>query len=306
MKTKNPSHNRAVGTLKRHKTSASVLLMAGLVGASAHAQTSLEPFSGYTVGTQLPANTPSPTVAGYTGDWTGVDFGTARPQTIAGSLNYLGAGYAAGSGDHIGVLNNTTGGEITSGNSGRMYRLLDSSLAVNSSTVGTLYLSWLFQSGQETGATTYQMLDLYNGSTADANRTFTAGLTMNGGNTGNQYDFGVTEAYTSTGIAANTGVHLFVVKFDFSAANLSDSVTLWLDPTLGAGDPTGGITVSGKNLVWDRLAISDYDGNSANWDEIRWGTSFDAVTIAPVPEPSTLALAGFGGLAMLFLRQRKA
>lgn len=286
---------------------AALALPAALLACiSANAQTSFESFSGYTVGTQLPANTPSPTVAGYTGDWTGVDFGTARAQTIAGSLNYAGAGYAAGTSDHIGVLNNTSGGEIASGNSGRMYRLLDGSLAVDGSTTGTLYLSWLFQDGRETGATTYQMLDLYNGSTADANRTFTAGLTMNGGNTGNQYDFGVDEAYTSTGIAADTGVHLFVVKFDLSAANLSDSVTLWLDPTLGSGDPTGGITVSGKNLAWDRLAISDYDGNSANWDEIRWGTSFDAVTIAPVPEPSTLALAGLGGLALLFLRKRKA
>lgn len=276
-----------------------------LTCVTANAQISLETFSGYTVGTQLPANTPSPTVAGYTGDWTGVDFGTARPQTLAGSLAYGGAGYAAGSGDHIGVLNNTTGGEIVSGNSGRMYRLLDSSLAANSSTVGTVYLSWLFQSGQETGASTYQMLDLYDVNTADANRNFTAGLTQNGGNSGLQYDFGVDEAYTSTGVASDTGVHLFVVKFNFSATALSDSVTVWIDPTLGAGDPSGGITVSGKDITFDRLAISDYEGNSANWDEIRWGTTFDTVTIAPVPEPSSFALGGLGLAALLIFRRKR-
>ncbi len=276
---------------------------------TSHAQlNSAESFSGYTVGSQLPtAPLPSPTVAGYTGDWTGVDFGTARPQAMAGSLAYGGAGYAAGIGGSIGVLFNNTGGEINSGNSGRMYRLLDSSLLVDGATTGTRYLSWLYQSGQETGASTYQMLDLYNTSTADANRTFTAGLTQNGGNSGAQYDFGVNEAYTSTGIAADTAVHLFVVKFDLSATAGADSLTLWLDPTLGAGDPTGGLTVSGQNIAFDRLGFSDYEGNSANWDEVRWGTTFDGVTVTAVPEPSSLALAGLGGLAFLFRsKQRRA
>lgn len=264
-----------------------------LAGMSAQAQQiSSESFSGYTAGTLVPVNTPSPTVPGYTGNWTNVDFGTGWPQTIAGSLIYSGAGYAAATGDHIGVLNDTSGGEITAANSGRMYRLLDSSLAVNGTTSGTLYLSWLFQSGQETGATTYQMLDLYNGDTADAHRTFTAGLTGNGGNSGSEYDFGVNEAYTSTGVGADTGVHLFVVKFDLSATAASDSVTVWIDPVLGAGEPAGGITVSAQDIAFDRLAISDYDGNSANWDEIRWGTTFDSVTsMAPPAAPSVVAEA---------------
>jgi autotransporter-associated beta strand protein len=264
-----------------------------LAGMCAHAQQiSSESFSGYTTGTQVPVNTPSPSVSGYSGDWTAVDFGTGWPQTLAGSLSYSGAGYAAGTGDHIGVLNDTTGGEITEANSGRMYRLLGGALAVTASTTGTRYLSWLFQSGQETGATTYQMLDLYNGDTADAHRTFTAGLTGNGGNSGSEYDFGINEAYTSTGVAADTAVHLFVVKFDLSATAASDSVTVWIDPVLGAGEPAGGITVSAQDIAFDRLAISDYDGNSANWDEIRWGTTFDSVTIAAPPAaPSVMAEA---------------
>jgi hypothetical protein len=271
--------------------------------ASASAQLSVESFNGYTVGSPVTSTTPSPTVAGYTGNWTGIDFGTQWPTVSAGSLNYTGAGYANSTGNHIGVPNDTTGGEITSANSSRMYRLLDSSLAVSGATSGTLYLSWLFQSGQETGATTYQMLDLYNGNTANASRTFTAGLTSNGGLTGNQYDFGVNEAYNSTGVNANTGVHLFVVKFNLSAVAASDSVTLWLDPTLGGtGDPAGGTTVSGQNIAFDRLAISDYDGNSANWSDIRWGTTINSVTA--VPEPSTFALASLGGLALLFRRKQ--
>jgi hypothetical protein len=295
--------------LKPMKSTPMAVLVGSIISAGSitnvSAQlTSAETFSGYTPGVLLPNDTPSPSVSGYTGNWTSVDFGTAWAQAISGSLSYSGAGYAAGSGNHIGVLNDTTGGEITSGNSGRMYRLLDSSLAVTGSTGGTLYLSWLFQSGQETGSTVYQMLDLYNGDTADAHRAFTAGLTGNGGNDGSHYDFGVNEAYTSTGIAADSGVHLFVVKFDLSATAGADSVTLWLDPTLGAGDPTGGLSVSGQNIAFDRLSISDYDGNSANWDEVRWGNTFDSVTTSPVPEPSAFALGGLGAAAMLILRRR--
>lgn len=285
------------------------VLAASLACASARAQlTSSETFSGYTVGTQLPANTPSPAVAGYTGDWTSVDFGNVHPTTTAGSLVYGGAGYAAGVGDHIAVP--TYSGGIAAGNSGRMYRLLDSTTAVTTSTTGTIFLSWLYQSGQEGGATTYQMLDLYNGNTADANRTFTGGLTQNGGNSGNQYDFGVNEAYSNFGVAADTSVHLFVAEFNLSAVAGSDSVTVWLDPTLGAGVPSGGVTVSGQNIAFDRLSISDYastgtTGNSGAWDEIRFGSTFDGVTTAPVPEPTTFALGGLG-LASLLIMRRKA
>ena len=122
--------------------------MAALACVTSHAQLlSSEPFSGYTVGTQVTADMPSPTVAGYTGDGMAVHFGTVHPTTTAGSLAYGGAGYAASIGNHIAVPTYTGG--IAANNSGRMYRLLDSSLAVTSATTGTRYLSFLYQSGQE-------------------------------------------------------------------------------------------------------------------------------------------------------------
>ncbi|MEX1048884.1 MAG: PEP-CTERM sorting domain-containing protein [Akkermansiaceae bacterium] len=257
-----------------------------------------ESFSGYTTG-ELPSTT-SPSVAGYTGNWTDIDFGDAEPAVTTGSLTYGGALYAGSAGDKVTVANNTTGSEINTANSGRVFRLLDSSLTVTDTTAGALYMSFLFQSGQETGPTTYQTLSLFQGNTADASRNFDAGLTTNGGQTGTNYNFGVDNAYTSTGVAANTTVHLFVVKFDLSATAASDSVTVWLDPTLGFGDAAGGTTVSGQNLTWDRLAFSDYEGNSASWDEVRWGTTFNAVTI---PEPSAALLGGLGMLALLRRRR---
>jgi len=276
-----------------------------LAGMSASAQLlSSESFSGYTVGSQL-TSVPAPAVAGYTGDWTSVDFGTVHPTVTAGSLAYNGAGYGVTSGNNIAVPSYSGG--IGANNSGRMYRVLDGTTAVTSSTVGTIYLSWLYQSGQQGGATVYQMLDLYNGNTADANRAFTAGLTQNGGNTGSAYDFGVNEGYHSTGVAADANVHLFVAEFNMVAPG-SDSVTLWLDPTLGAGNPAGGTTITGQTIAFDRLAISDYAstgsiGSSGAWDNIRFGTTFDSVTI--VPEPTTFALIGLGGAALL-IRRRQA
>lgn len=258
-------------------------------------------FSGYTAG-QLPAN-PAPAVTGYTGDWVGVNHGTLRPAVTAGDLTYSNPTYLGSSGNQkVSVPNNTTGGETDAGNSGRAYRLLDSSLTVTASTEGTFYMSFLFQSGQESGATIYQALHLNQGTNGDANRAFDIGLTTNGGFNGLQYNFGVNGAYTGTGVASNTTVHLFVVRFDLSAAANSDSVTVWVDPSLGDGDPTGGTTVSGTNFVWDTLMLSDYDSNSAAWDEIRWGTTFDSVTA--IPEPAA-ALLGSMGLLALLRRRRK-
>lgn len=270
-----------------------------LAGASAQAQlVSSESFNGYTVGLQLTNTFPSPTVAGYTDNWTAVDWGDQRPTVIAGSLSYSGAGYAAGTGDHIGSPYNAT--EITQATSGRTYRLLDSSLKVDGTTTGVRYMSWLFQSGQETGNTTYQMLELYNGNVVDTNRTFSAGLCYDAV-LGNQYDFQVNSASVNngTGVAADTGVHLFVVKFDLSATAGADSVTVWIDPVLGAGEPAGGTTISGQDIAFDKLIIADYDGNSANWDEIRWGSTFDSVTItAPPAPPAVTAVANPAGASV--------
>lgn len=278
------------------RINAGKLMLALLAGGALSAQATLlsyESFSGYTGGEKLGSLTANPATAGYTGDWTGVDFGDQGILVQSGSLDYAGTTEL---GNSVGVPNNVAGGEINAANSGRAYRLLDGTTAVTDTTTGTLYLSWLFQSGQETGASTYQMLDLYNSTTADANRNFTAGLTGNGGQSGTQYDFGVDEAYSSTGISADTAVHQFVVRFDLSATAASDSVTVWLDPT----SETGGTTVSGVDMTFDRLSLSDYEGNSASWDEIRFADTFNEV----IPEPATFGLVGFFGAGVLFVRRR--
>lgn len=239
-------------------------------------------FSAYPLGAELPGQ--NPTIVGYVGPWTDVAFGDAEPAVAAGSLNYSGANYAAGGGEKVGKGPDTAG--IGAANSGRVERLLDSALAVTDATTGTLYLSWLFQTGNENAATqpaVYQTLALWNGTGAtDGLRDFEAGIATGDFATPN-YGFRVdNNTPANLNLAADANVHLIVAKFTLSDATLSDSVTVWIDPLLGAGEPVGGVTVSGKNLAFDRLVLSDYASNSSYWDDIRWGTSFDSVTTEAV------------------------
>jgi hypothetical protein len=263
----------------------SILLSAALLWApAARAQyLSKEPFAAYTAGNELQA-AGNPTIPGYTGGWTDIDYGDAEPAVVSGSLIYGNASYAGASGDR--VAKGADAGAIAASNSGRVFRLLDSSLTVGDATTGTLYLSWLFRTGNENTAAnpnTYQTLALYNGDTADANRNFDAGIASGDFATGN-YAFRAKNSSSfraNLGVAPNNAVHLFVAKFNLSAANNGDSVTVWIDPALGGGEPAGGVTRSGFNLQFDRLALADYASNSSAWDEIRWGSTFNSVTVLP-------------------------
>lgn len=243
---------------------------------------SQDAFSAYTIGAELPSQ--NPTIPGYVGPWTDVAFGDAEPAVSAGSLTYGGANYTPGVGNKVGKSADLVG--INGANSGRVERLLDSSLTVTNATTGTVYLSWLFQTGNENAApnaNTYQTLALFNGNGADDGfRKFDAGIAAGDFGTPN-YAFRVdNNTPANLGVSPDSNVHLIVAKFVLSDAAASDSVTVWIDPALGAGEPTGGVTISGRDIAFDRLVFSDYASNSSNWDEVRWGTTFSNVTTDPV------------------------
>ena len=258
-------------------------------------------FTGYSAG-ELP--TQNPAVTGYTGAWTDVAFGDAEPSITIGSLIYGDSLYAGSSGDKVSKGPDAAG--IAAGNSGRSERLLDSSLVVTNATAGTVYVSWLFQTGNQNTATQpaiYQTFGLWNGTGGtDANRDFEAGI-ASGDFGGTNYAFRLNNSGSfvgNLGVAADSNVHLFVARFVLGATAGSDSVTVWLDPTLGGGTPTGGVTFSGTDIAFDRLVFSDYASNSSAWDEVRWGTDFDSVT---VPEPASALMGAFGLIALLRRRR---
>jgi len=249
-----------------------------------------DPFSdtAYAVG-ELPLQ--NPPVTGYDGAWTDINFGDAEPAVTAGTLAYSNPQYAGSTGNQ--VAKGVDAAAIGVANSGRTYRLLSPSLVAASNTSGVRYLSWLYKNGNENTAPDpyiHSTLALYHdtGGAAPAGdaaqRAFSAGISSTDYGT-NGYAFRCNDAQVGDlAVPVDGNVHLFVVKFDLSAEDLADSVTVWIDPVLGgSGEPAGGTTLGGMNLRFESLALSDYASNSCAWDEIRWGSTFSSVTTSGTP-----------------------
>jgi hypothetical protein len=260
--------------------------------------------AGYTIG-ELPLQDPS--VAGYTGPWTDINFGDAEPAVISGSLAYSDPFYLGASGDRVGKDADAAG--IGPANSGRTYRKLAAPLVVAGNTSGVRYMSWLYRNGNENAAADphiHSVLSLYQDTGGEApsgdaaRRTFEAGVSSADFATTN---FGFRYNDLTVGdlaVPVDADVHLFVVKFDLSADFSSDGITVWIDPQLGSGDPAGGVSLTGLDIAFDSLAFSDYASNSVAWDEVRWGSTFDSVTLNPNPPGNFAAwIAGYPGVGEL-------
>jgi hypothetical protein len=77
-------------------------------------------------------------------------------------------------------------------------------------------------------------------------------------------------------------------------------ITGTVNVNLATAFPTSDVN-AGSETFWRLGIIANGDGTGS-------GGYFNNISISPVavPEPTTLALAGLGGLSMLFLRRRKA
>ncbi len=98
------------------------------------------------------------------------------------------------------------------------------------------------------------------------------------------------------------GTHLVVMKYVFNPI-LADSVSVFLDPVVGAGEPglpSAQISVPTSDLfithmgAYTQFTFSGGTHTPGAIDEIRWGDTFADVT--PLPEPATamLLIAGVG------------
>jgi len=96
---------------------------------------------------------------------------------------------------------------------------------------------------------------------------------------------------------------LLVVRFDFTAGN--DTFRLYVNPTPGGTEPSVADATKTDLNISSLIGVSISTGASAAWsvDEIRLGNTF-ADVVAPVPEPSSIALLLTGALAALWHYRR--
>ena len=98
----------------------------------------------------------------------------------------------------------------------------------------------------------------------------------------NQVFDGAPASYNQDGIT-----HLIVMKWVFSSVDLSDSLTVYLDPTNATEPAIPSASVTNVNLTLGAIGVAqfgDVAGNPLVLDELRVGTTFaDAVPSFPVP-----------------------
>lgn len=93
-------------------------------------------------------------------------------------------------------------------------------------------------------------------------------------------------AYVDIPGSTYSGLHLIVARVD--ATTSGDTVYVWVDPVIASGEPSTGsaaATRSDPGFTFNTVRIKHGPwGNasqSSEWDELRFGTSFDAVVTGP-------------------------
>jgi PEP-CTERM motif len=237
------------------------------------------PAAGEYTATQITGQ--GPTVPGYTGTWVN---GNASAVVTASGLSYPGL--------------QTSGGALL-GNSGasREGRILSNPVA--GTTAGTFYLSFLLQVSNTGG--NYRAFELHSGGFDDTNnRTLQIGQGGTGTDFGGATNFGLrlfsNDAFRIDLGTADTNVNLFVVRFNLSATNNADAITVYRNPASLTTEPAiAAGSLSGFNFTADRTSLANFQAGVANnitLDEIRIGDSYASVLSVPEPSSSLMVLLG--------------
>jgi hypothetical protein len=266
-----------------------------LLVQGAYAQQTLpfyDPFN-YAQGTAL-----NPNQAAVNPPWSvgGTSGGGSPTVTSAAALTYPGLTPGSGLGVSFGTTasgNRSSGVNFTTANSGTLYAsfLLD----VTTAPTGNRQLAFLTSD-----------------STASANGNVN-GIFLN-----SSLQLGISKVSSTTPgvldtlspLSLNT-TYLVVAAYTFNGT--ANEFDLWLDPSsLGGSAPVADISLTAGT---DMASLSYFflqqrnnasnAGAAFNFDELRIGTSWAAVTPADVPEPTSFALAGLGMLGLVLTRRMR-
>jgi len=222
----------------------------------------------------------SPTVLGFDGADAWFGNSTSVPNIIENGLTYTNAS---------GTVASAGGSLRTDSNNNRGNRQMD--VAFTGATTGTYYVSFMLRVSSIASSSNYKTFGFYNGVPGQSTRVLTIGTTSSFGD-----DFYLNTQGTDASLGdADTDTNFFVLRLDFSSVDDSDSVTVYRNPDL-VNEPGSGVNASDLNLAFDHVALERFASQSLEVDELRIGNTYNDVTTAPIPEPTTLALVGMSGL----------
>lgn len=133
----------------------------------------------------------------------------------------------------------------------------------------------------------------------------TPGLALAGTNTASAGNFAAQNGANSVS-SIGIGGQAFNSGTTYSLAIVGWTSSLGSSWSTVSQELSTGVWAAPGNFGFDVASVNPSSGTPGNLPTAMWGNNSLVLYSVPVPEPTTLALAGLGGLSLLFLRRRKS